>query len=56
MAGRDDFTIFTDQQKTIELALNDLKRHGYWSGSHLIDSFHLIRTIKKKCKNLRLYE
>lgn len=44
-------TIITDQQIAIIGALKSLKEEGSWDGAHLLDSFHILKNIKKKTKN-----
>lgn len=43
--------IITDGQTSISGALKTLKAQGYWDGQHLLDTFHELKTLRKKIKN-----
>jgi hypothetical protein len=51
-------TIITDEQKAIKIALSELKESNKFVGVHLLDSFHLLRNVKKAGgkKNLQIYK
>ncbi len=46
----------TDQQHSIASALNSLKIDSEWNGHHFLDTFHIIKNIRKKTKNLEMFE
>lgn len=47
MMGKCPATIITDEQLTIKMALSELRREHRYLGYHTLDSFHLLRNIKK---------
>ena len=46
--------IMTDQQIAIIGALEELKERGIWEGTHLLDTFHILKNLRKKSKNKEL--
>ena len=46
--------IITDEQASIESAIQQLKEEGDYQGEHLWDTFHILRNISKKTKNKEL--
>ena len=55
--GSQPQTIMTDQQLAIIGALKDLKDREEWSGAHLLDTFHILKNLRKKTtKNKKLFE
>lgn len=49
-------TIITDQQKSVIVALENIKKENRWDGNHLFDSFHIVKNLKKNTKNEKLVE
>lgn len=47
-------TIITDEQASIASALKKLKEDGDYQGSHLWDTFHILRNVSKKTNNVEL--
>lgn len=43
-------TIITDEQNSIEAGLNILAYENLWFGTHLLDSFHVLRNVRNKLK------
>lgn len=43
-------TIITDEQASIKAAINLLKYEDIYQGSHLFDTFHILRNVKKKLR------
>ncbi len=54
MMGDSPQSIITDEQKTIQLGLNKLRENRIWMGVHLYDSFHIIKNLKKKTRNIKV--
>lgn len=52
--GRRPKTIITDQQISMKSALASLKEEGEWDGAHLLDTFHILKNMRKKTKNEKL--
>ena len=44
-------TIITDEHRSIIQALLSLKETGEWSGQHLLDSYHILKNLKKGLQN-----
>jgi hypothetical protein len=53
MMGREPDTILSDEQISIKSSLSKLQENGSWSGTHLLDKFHILKNIKKKVKDSR---
>lgn len=49
--GSEPKTIITDQQIAIIAALEDLKIDKSWDGSHLLDTFHMLKNLRKRIKD-----
>lgn len=47
-------TIITDQQMAMIGALKDLAQEEIWNGSHLFDTYHVLKNLRKKTKNSQL--
>ena len=41
-------SILTDQQIAIIGALEELKSERIWDGSHILDTFHILKNLRKK--------
>lgn len=39
--------VVTDEQRSIKVALEELKERGIFTGNHLFDIFHVLRNAKK---------
>lgn len=48
--GSEPKTMITDQQIAIGAALEDLKIEKSWSGSHFLDTFHILKNLRKRIK------
>lgn len=48
--------ILTDQQASIISALKTLQDEELWSGSHCLDSFHIIKNLRKKLKQSKIID
>lgn len=48
-------TIITDQQPAIIGALRELREQGNWDGAHLLDTFHILKNLRKKVSR-RIFE
>jgi hypothetical protein len=46
--GRAPSSIITDDQQTFTLAINELKRNESFEGNHMLDPWHLLKSIKPK--------
>ena len=49
-------TIITDQQMAIIGALKELKEKEMWEGTHLLDTFHILKNLRKKLKNKHVFD
>lgn len=48
--------IITDQQAAIIGALKEIKENEEWDGAHLLDTFHILKNLRKKTKNEALFD
>lgn len=48
--------ILTDQQPAIIGALKELQGQGVWEGAHLLDTFHILKNLRKKTKNKKVFQ
>jgi transposase-like protein len=51
MMGGEPATIITDEQASMDSAIKQLKEDGDYQGSHLWDTFHILRNVNKKTDN-----
>ena len=46
--GKAPSSIITDDQQTVALAINELKDNEFFQGNHMLDPWHLLKSIKTK--------
>ena len=48
MMGKMPNTIITDEQGSISAGLDLLTYENVWHGQHLLDTFHILRNVRKR--------
>jgi hypothetical protein len=46
--GKPPSSIITDDQQTVAFAINELKDNEFFQGNHMLDPWHLLKSIKTK--------
>ena len=46
--GKAPSSIITDDQQTVALAISELKANEFFQGNHMLDPWHLLKSIKPK--------
>jgi hypothetical protein len=45
-------SIITDDQQTIALAIDQLRANEFFTGAHMLDSWHLLKSARLKLKGV----
>ena len=55
IVGGEPQAIITDQQIAIIGALEELKTERVWGGSHILDTFHILKNLRKRKLNKHVF-
>jgi hypothetical protein len=50
--GRSPMSIITDDQQTIALAIDQLRSNEFFTGAHMLDPWHLLKSARIKLKGV----